>query len=292
MILLLGLLIPGIIIFLRRLLFPIFKDKDDLERVTNVPILGEISLNRGKDVFVLDKNATEPISEMFRLVRNNIQFMISGSEKNVILVTSSISGEGKTFIASNLALSFALTGKRTLVIGADIRRPVLAQNFNIDNSRGLTSYLAGQETDIESLVCASGVCDSLFVLPAGPIPPNPNELLLDGRFENLIEDVKTKYDYVIVDSAPIGVVSDTILISQYSDLQLFVLRADYSTHRSLKIAHQAIDSGRLRSCALVLNGVNVNINSYSYRRYGRYGRYDYVYNNKRPDSMWRRLFRR
>lgn len=292
MILLLGLLIPGIIIFLRRLLFPIFKDKDDLERVTNVPILGEISLNRGKDVFVLDKNATEPISEMFRLVRNNIQFMISGSEKNVILVTSSISGEGKTFIASNLALSFALTGKRTLVIGADIRRPVLAKNFNIDNSRGLTSYLAGQETDIESLVCASGVCDSLFVLPAGPIPPNPNELLLDGRFENLIEDVKTKYDYVIVDSAPIGVVSDTILISQYSDLQLFVLRADYSTHRSLKIAHQAIDSGRLRSCALVLNGVNVNINSYSYRRYGRYGRYDYVYNNKRPDSMWRRLFRR
>lgn len=292
MILLFGLLIPGVIIFLRRLLFPIFKDKDDLERVTNVPILGEISLNRGKDIFVLDKNATEPISEMFRLVRNNIQFMVSGSEKNVILVTSSISGEGKTFIASNLALSFALTGKRTLVIGADIRRPVLAKNFNKNNSRGLTSYLAGQETDIESMVSVSDVCDSLYVLPAGPIPPNPNELLLNGRFKDLIEDVKTKYDYVIVDSAPIGVVSDTILISQYSDLQLFVLRADYSTHRSLKIAHQAIDSGRLRSCALVLNGVNVNINSYSYRRYGRYGRYDYVYNNKRPDSLWRRLFRR
>jgi len=292
MILLFGLLIPGVIIFLRRLLFPIFKDKDDLERVTNVPILGEISLNRGKDIFVLDKNATEPISEMFRLVRNNIQFMVSGSEKNVILITSSISGEGKTFIASNLALSFALTGKRTLVIGADIRRPVLAKNFNKNNSRGLTSYLAGQETDIESMVSVSDVCDSLYVLPAGPIPPNPNELLLNGRFKDLIEDVKTKYDYVIVDSAPIGVVSDTILISQYSDLQLFVLRADYSTHRSLKIAHQAIDSGRLRSCALVLNGVNVNINSYSYRRYGRYGRYDYVYNNKRPDSLWRRLFRR
>lgn len=287
-----GLLIPACLIFFRRLLFPIFKDKDELERVTRVPILGEISLNDGKEIFVLGEDVTTPISEMFRQVRNNIQFMVADRKENVILITSSISGEGKTFVATNLALSFALTGKRTLVIGADIRRPVLAKNFKVENNKGLTSYLSNQEQDLESLVVQSDTCPTLFIMPSGPIPPNPNELLLNGRFKELIETLKPRYDYIIIDTAPIGVVSDTLLISQYSDVQLFVLRAEYSTHRSLKIAHQAIDNGRLKSCALVLNGVNVDVSSYSYRRYGRYGRYDYMSDNRRKMPFWRRLMRK
>ena len=287
-----GLLIPAGLIFVRRLIFPIFKDKDELERATNVPILGEIGHNSGKEAFVLGENVTTPISEMFRLVRNNVQFMTSGSGSKVLLVTSSISGEGKTFVATNLALSFALTGKKTLVIGADIRRPVLARNLSVDNNRGLTTYLSGQETDVDSLIVPSGRSENLYVLPAGPVPPNPNELLLGGNFGGLIEKVKQDYDYVVVDTAPIGVVSDTFLISQFADVQLFVLRADYSTRRSLKIVHQAIASGRLKSCALVLNGVNVNVSSYSYRKYGRYGRYDYMSEDRRRISWWRRLLRR
>lgn len=287
-----GLLIPAGLIFVRRLIFPIFKDKDELERATNVPILGEIGHNSGKEAFVLGENVTTPISEMFRLVRNNVQFMTSGSGSKVLLVTSSISGEGKTFVAANLALSFALTGKKTLVIGADIRRPVLARNLSVDNNRGLTTYLSGQETDVDSLIVPSGRSENLYVLPAGPVPPNPNELLLGGNFGGLIEKVKQDYDYVVVDTAPIGVVSDTFLISQFADVQLFVLRADYSTRRSLKIVHQAISSGRLKSCALVLNGVNVNVSSYSYRKYGRYGRYDYMSEDRRRISWWRRLLRR
>lgn len=287
-----GLLIPAGLIFVRRLIFPIFKDKDELERATNVPILGEIGHNSSKEAFVLGENVTTPISEMFRLVRNNVQFMTSGSGSKVLLVTSSISGEGKTFVAANLALSFALTGKKTLVIGADIRRPVLARNLSVDNNRGLTTYLSGQETDVDSLIVPSGRSENLDVLPAGPVPPNPNELLLGGNFGGLIEKVKQDYDYVVVDTAPIGVVSDTFLISQFADVQLFVLRADYSTRRSLKIVHQAISSGRLKSCALVLNGVNVNVSSYSYRKYGRYGRYDYMSEDRRRISWWRRLLRR
>ena len=287
-----GLLIPAGLIFVRRLIFPIFKDKDELERATNVPILGEIGHNSGKEAFVLGENVTTPISEMFRLVRNNVQFMTSGSGSKVLLVTSSISGEGKTFVAANLALSFALTGKKTLVIGADIRRPVLARNLSVDNNRGLTTYLSGQETDVDSLIVPSDRSENLYVLPAGPVPPNPNELLLGGNFGGLIEKVKQDYDYVVVDTAPIGVVSDTFLISQFADVQLFVLRADYSTRRSLKIVHQAISSGRLKSCALVLNGVNVNVSSYSYRKYGRYGRYDYMSEDRRRISWWRRLLRR
>ncbi|MBR5898549.1 MAG: polysaccharide biosynthesis tyrosine autokinase [Muribaculaceae bacterium] len=287
-----GLLIPAGLIFIRRLVFPIFKDKDELERATNVPILGEIGKNSSKEAFVLGDNVTTPISEMFRLVRNNVQFLASGSGSKVLLVTSSISGEGKTFVAANLALSFALTGKKTLVIGADIRRPVLARNLSVDNNRGLTTYLSGQELDIDSLIVPSSRCENLFVMPAGPVPPNPNELLLGGNFGGLIEKVRGDYDYVVVDTAPIGVVSDTLLISQFSDVQLFVLRADYSTRRSLKIVHQAIASGRLKSCALVLNGVDVNVGSYSYRKYGRYGRYDYMSENRRRIPFWRRWMMR
>ena len=178
------------------------------------------------------------------------------------------------------------------MIGADIRRPVLARNLSVDNNRGLTTYLSGQETDVDSLIVPSGRSENLYVLPAGPVPPNPNELLLGGNFGGLIEKVKQDYDYVVVDTAPIGVVSDTFLISQFADVQLFVLRADYSTRRSLKIVHQAISSGRLKSCALVLNGVNVNVSSYSYRKYGRYGRYDYMSEDRRRISWWRRLLRR
>ncbi len=290
--LLCGLLIPAGLIFIRRLIFPIFKDKDELERATNLPILGEISRNDKKNgLFVLGENIATPISELFRLIRNNVQFMVSGSDKNVLLITSSISGEGKTFIATNLALSFALTGKRTLVVGADIRRPVLAMNFNLDNKRGLTTYLSGQETDVDSLVMECPQSPNLFVMPAGPVPPNPNELLLNGRFKELIDIVRTRYDYVVIDTAPIGVVSDTLLISQYSDVQLFILRADYSTRRSLKIVHQAIASGRLKTCALVLNGVDVDVSSYSYRKYGRYGRYDYMSEPKKRTSVWRRIFK-
>lgn len=271
---LIGFLIPALLIFLRRVLFPIFKDKDDLERVTKVPILGEISIaDKSDEAFAVAENSITPIAELFRLIRNNIQFALADNEKKVFVVSSSLSGEGKTFIAVNIALTYALTGKKVLVIGMDIRRPVLAHRFGFSNEKGVTTYLSGQEKNIMSLIMQSKVNDNLYVLPGGSVPPNPNELLLSDNMGQMFSTLRKEFDYIIVDTAPIGVVSDTFLIAPYSDIQLFVTRANYSTKRCLSIMHAAIDNKRFPNCYLILNGVNIKSNSYVYRRYGTYGKY-------------------
>ncbi len=270
---LVGFLIPALLIFLKRILFPIFKDKDDLERVTKVPILGEVGLMDDDETFAISEGSVTPNSELFRLIRNNIQFALSDKDKKVFIVSSSLSGEGKTFIAVNIALTYALTGKKTLVVGMDIRRPVLAHKFEYNNDQGVTTFLSGQEKDINSLILPSKVNDNLFVLPGGPVPPNPNELLLSNNMAKMFEQLRQEFDYVVVDTAPIGIVSDTYLIAPYSDLQLYVTRASYSTRRCLNIMHNAIDSKRFPNCYLILNGVNIRSNSYVYRRYGTYGKY-------------------
>lgn len=267
-----GLLLPALIIFLRRLVFPMFKDKEDLERVTSVTVLSEIcKVPSGEKLVVTAKN-NAPEAEMFRLLRNNIQFVM-GKNKKVVLVTSSLSGEGKTFIATNIALSFALTGKKALAIGMDIRRPALAHVFDLNNRYGLTTYLCGQTDDLNSLIFPSGVNDNLWVMPAGPIPPNPNELLLDERLDECISSLRNQYDYIIIDSAPIGLVSDSLLAARVSDAQIYVVRANYSTRRCLKMMRTAIDTGRFPSAYLILNGVDIKSNAYRYRRYGAYGVY-------------------
>lgn len=189
------------------------------------------------------------------------------------MVTSSLSGEGKTFITTNIAMSFALTGKKVLVIGMDIRRPALAHVFNLNNRCGLTTYLCGQTDDIDSLIFPSGVNDNLSVMPAGPVPPNPNELLLDDRLDTCVSVLREQYDYVIIDSAPIGLVSDSLLAARISDVQIYVTRANYSTRRCMKMMHAAIDTGRFPNAYLILNGVDIKSNAYRYRRYGSYGVY-------------------
>lgn len=291
-----GLLIPAIIIFLRRLFFPIFKDKEDLERSTNVPILGEVSLAEDENKFVVEANATTPIAELFRLIRNNIQFAHSDRDKKVLLVTSSLSGEGKTFVAANIALTFAVAGKKTLVVGMDIRRPVLAHFFELNNRSGVTTYLSGQVSNIKDVIASSGRHENLSVLPAGPVPPNPNELLLSDRNRQMFDELRKLYDVIIVDTAPIGVVSDTFLITPHSDVQLCITRANYSTKRCLKVLHSAIASGRLKNCYLILNAVDIRSNSYFYRRYGHYGNYGnngygYGYAHVETPSLKSRLAR-
>lgn len=276
--LLIGLLIPAVLIFLRRLIFPKFNDKDELARLTNVPIIGEICRNEDPDCeIVVGENVSTSIAELFRLLRNNINFLGTPTQKSkVILVTSSVSGEGKTFIAMNLATTLALTGKRTIVVGLDIRRPVLAHIAGLTNQRGATTFLSGQETDLDSLICESTVNPNLYVLPAGPVPPNPNELLLGDNMTRMINELRRNFDYIVIDSAPIGMVSDTYLIIPHSDVQIYVTRAGVSTARGLKVLHDAIRKGQMPHPYIVLNSVNVSSSAYIYRNYGRYG-----YNNSR-----------
>lgn len=273
--LVIGLAIPAAIILLRRLIFPIFKDQEDLERITTVPILGEICKvkTKNQNEVVIGENVSTPVAELFRLLRNNIGFTLNGDDNKVILVTSSVSGEGKTFVSVNLAMTYALTGKKTLVIGADIRRPALAHRFNLNNQRGLTTFLSGQERDINSLIYKSDVNPNLYILTAGPVAPNPNELLMAPAMEKMMKKLREEFDYVIIDSAPVGIVSDTFLMLRYSDLQLFVTRANYSSSRGLRVLHQAVKLKKFDNVYIVLNGVDMGSGSYLYRRYGQYATY-------------------
>lgn len=285
---LLGLAIPAAIIFLRRLLFPVFRDEEELQRITKVPIISEIcSVDGGQSEadIVVGENVNTAVAELFRLLRNNIRFTKQGADKKVILVTSSISGEGKTFIAVNLAMTYALTGKKVVVVGMDIRRPVLAHRFHLNNQQGVTTFLSGQVRDVNQLIHPIEDNENLFVLPAGPVPPNPNELLLSENMKTLIDQLRRDYDYVIIDTAPIGMVSDTFLIVQYSDIQIYVTRASFSTKNCIKLLHQAVRNNRLPEAYLVINGVNIRSGAYQYRKYGHYGygskkSYGYGYGRK------------
>lgn len=279
---LIGLAIPAVIILLKRLLFQVFKDQEELQRLTNVPIIGEISADKSKEVkpIVVGANVSTSIAELFRLLRNNIGFTKNGTEKKVVLVTSSVSGEGKTFVSTNLAMTYALTGKKVVVVGFDIRRPALAHKFGLTNSQGVTTFLSGQVNDINAIIHQSTESDNLYIIPAGPVPPNPNELLLSENMRRLMDQLRNDFDMVILDTAPIGVISDTYIIIPYSDIQLYVTRASYSTKSSLKVLHQAVRENRLKDAYIVLNGVDITSGSYSYRKYGHYyhtGNHTYGY---------------
>lgn len=291
----LGLAIPAVIIFLYRYFFPILKDRNDLEKATKVPVIGEISSGSSSEKFVISSKSTSPIAELFRLLRNNIQFLMTDPSKKVVLVTSTLSGEGKTFIASNLALTFALTGKKTLVIGMDIRRPFLAHSFDRTNETGVTSYLAGQEKDIMSIISQSDQLENLYVLSAGPVPPNPNELLISDRMKQMFDVLRENFDIIVIDSAPIGMVSDTLQFAHFSDVQIYVTRAGKTTKKCLNVLHNAINTDRLQHCYLLMNDVDMGSRAYGYRNYGNYGRktaYGYGYSNHKKGGFFSRLFKR
>ncbi|MBO7318042.1 MAG: CpsD/CapB family tyrosine-protein kinase, partial [Bacteroidales bacterium] len=245
----------------------------------NIPILSDIPLCNKEDFFVVEKEKNNAISELYRLLRNNLQFTLISPDKKVIMVTSSISGEGKTFVASNLAISFANTGKKTLLIGIDIRRPMAAIHFGFDNKNGITTYLSSQEKDFNNIIQHTSYTD-LDVIPGGPVPPNPNELLLSDKLDSLIAEMRKRYDYIIIDSAPVGMVSDTFLLDRVADVTLFVTRSEFTSKSHIKSINALASSGRLKSLYLCINAVDMTARTYSYRRYGygykaSYGNYGY-----------------
>lgn len=281
-----GLIIPAAVLFARRQLFPVFRDQNELERLTNIPFLGEICKDsdagkNGKNCIVVGEHVATPASELFRLLRNNISFTRAGKDAKVILITSCVSGEGKTFVAANLAATYALADKKVIVIGMDLRRPFLAHEMGLSNQRGITTYLSGNADSIKDLIVQSKINPNLYVLPAGPVPPSPNELLMSDRLDTMMTTLRDNYDYVIIDSAPIGMISDTFLITKYSDIQIYVTRANYSRRSSLKTLKDAVETGKFTAPFVILNGVDMSSASYTFRKYGRYGHsYGYGYTKK------------
>ncbi len=254
-----GIFLPVIIFYFKNLFTTKFATQEELEGLVNVPVLGEICHNRHRSTLVVKEGKTSSIVELFRLLRNNIQFMLPSAEDNVILVTSSVSGEGKSFVSLNLAASFALLGKKVALVGMDIRSPKLADYLSMKSTPGVTSYLAKNDVTIGEIVQHSTEVEGLDVYVGGPIPPNPSELLLTKRVEELVKELKAGYDYVIIDSAPIAMVSDTFSLGRYTNAIVYVTRSNYTKRNYVKYMSNTVERGQLKNVALVLNDSNPQI---------------------------------
>ena len=280
--LVLGLGVPvGIILLLGLMKFRI-ETRGDVERLTTLPVVGDVPLipSSGKGAIVIRENRNDMMEEVFRSVRTNVQYMLEEGCK-VVLFTSTVSGEGKSFNAGNLATSFAYMGKKTVIVGLDIRRPGLNKVFNISRSMaGITQYLASPgSTDLMSLCQKSDISDNLYILPGGVVPPNPTELVARHSLDDAIDILKKNFDYVIIDSAPIGMVTDTQIISRVADLIIYVCRSGFTPKSDFKLVNELVNEGKLHHVGVLINGIDMNRRNtgyyYGYGKYGRYGKYGY-----------------
>lgn len=250
----------------------------DVEKLTTVPIVGDIPLTDEKNEkdgsIAVFENQNNLMSETFRNIRTNLQFMLQ-NDKKVILVTSTVSGEGKSFISANLAISLSLLGKKVVIVGLDIRKPGLNKVFRLSTKeKGITLYLANPDTDLMSLVQPSDVNKNLSILPGGTVPPNPTELLARDGLDKAIEILKKNFDYVILDTAPVGMVTDTLLIGRVADLSVYVCRADYTHKVEYTLINELAEEKKLPNICTVINGVDLKRRKYGYYYgYGKYGKY-------------------
>ena len=294
--LVLGVGLPVGVIYLIGLTKFKIEGRADVEKLTSLPVVGDIPLADEKTGSIaVFENQNNLMSETFRNVRTNLQFMLENG-KNVILVTSTISGEGKSFISANLAISLSVLGKKVVIVGLDIRKPGLNKVFNIPKKEhGITQYLTNTTANLMDFVQPSDINKNLFILPGGTVPPNPTELLARGGLEKAIETLKANFDYVILDTAPLGMVSDSFLLTRAIDVVIYVARANYTNKASIEMLNAWIDNKRINvPVYLILNDVNMNSRTYSYRQYGG-GKYGYGYASSRSEYVipwYKRLFRK
>ncbi len=283
--LVMGLSIPVGIIYLINLFSYRIEGRADIEKLTTVPVIGDIPLAETEGVtthtIAVRENENNIMTETFRSLRTNLLFMLDSPERKVILITSTITGEGKTFIASNLAVSLALLGKKVIIIGLDIRKPGLNKVFHVPHKeKGITQFLSNPTTDLHTLIQPSNVTPNLSLLPGGTIPPNPTELLARPALELAIDQLRREYDYIVMDTAPIGMVTDTQTIARVADISIYVCRADYTHKNDYQLINELQERKRLPSLCTVINGLDIKKKKYGYYYgYGKYGKY-YGYGKK------------
>ena len=273
--LLLGVGLPVGIIYLIGLTKFKIEGRVDVEKLTSLPVIGDIPLADEKSGSIaVFENQNNLMSETFRNVRTNLQFILENG-KNVILVTSTISGEGKSFVSSNLAISLSLLGKKVVIVGLDIRKPGLNKVFNLSRKEhGITQFLTNPTVDLMDLVQPSDINKNLFILPGGAVPPNPTELLARDGLEKAIETLKVSFDYVILDTAPVGMVTDTLLIGRTADLSIYVCRADYTRKAEFSLINELSENNKLPNLCIAINGLDLQKKKYGYYYgYGKYGKY-------------------
>lgn len=273
--LLLGIGLPVGVIYLIGLTKFKIEGRVDVEKLTSLPVIGDIPLADEKSGSIaVFENQNNLMSETFRNVRTNLQFILENG-KNVILVTSIISGEGKSFVSSNLAISLSLLGKKVVIVGLDIRKPGLNKVFNLSRKEhGITQFLTNPTVDLMDLVQPSDINKNLFILPGGAVPPNPTELLARDGLEKAIETLKASFDYVILDTAPVGMVTDTLLIGRTADLSVYVCRADYTRKAEFTLINELSENNKLPNLCIAINGLDLQKKKYGYYYgYGKYGKY-------------------
>ena len=282
--LILGLAIPAGILFLLEFFRYKIEGHNDVAKLTNLPIIADVAIAseraKTKADIVVHENKNNLMEEIFRSLRTNLQFLLKQHDK-VIMFTSTTSAEGKTFIASNVAISFALLGKKVVLVGLDIRKPRLAELFGIDDHHhGITNLLVKDEvnwSDVKEQIVPSGINDKLDILMAGPVPPNPGELVTRESLEQTMEQLKEHYDYILIDTAPVGLVTDTLALGRISNATVYVCRADFTQKASFGLINSLSMEKKLPNMSIVLNGVDLSKKKYGYYygygKYGKYGKY-------------------
>ena len=282
--LILGLAIPAGVIFIVNFMRYKIEGHDDVAKLTSLPIIADVAIAsetaKTKADIVVHENQNNQMEEVFRSLRTNLQFIMAENEK-VVLFTSSTSGEGKTFTAANLAVSFALLDKKVVLVGLDIRKPRLAELFEInDHQHGITNLLTQPDptaADVKKQILKSGISNNLDILMAGPIPPNPAELVARKSLDQVIDILKETYDYVLIDSAPVGLVTDTLQIGRVANATVLLCRADYTPKEAFGYIDDLAKEKKLPNMCVVINGIDMSKKKYGYYygygRYGKYGRY-------------------
>ena len=281
-------LVLGIaIVTIKEMFTQTVQQRFDIEKIVDTPFLGEVLFDRSNSAIVIGDGKRSFIAEQFRQLRTSLGYMGIDESHKKILITSSISGEGKSFIAVNLGISLALMGKKVVLIELDLRKPKLSIHFKVPRDTGITNYLIGR-LPIEELVKKSGV-DNLFIVPSGPIPPNPSELISNGKLQVMLAYLEKHYDNIIIDTAPINPVTDAFIISPLADVTLFIIRHDYTPKIFLHKLRQHQNMNSLKNAAIIYNGVKGR----GFNKYG-YG-YGYGYGYVEDDSdnkWWKNIFRR
>jgi capsular exopolysaccharide synthesis family protein len=270
-----GLGVPALTVFLMEVLNDKITTRNDIEKITKAAVLGEVGHSLSGDTsLVISSSNRSMVAEQFRIIRSNLQYVLGKTQKPVILVTSSFSGEGKSFVSTNLGAVMALAGNKTIILEFDIRKPKIMSGIKLQKKSGITNFLLNKASLDELPVLVPGF-DNLFVLPCGPVPPNPSELLLEDKVAELFAYLKQHFDAIVIDTAPVGMVSDAMTLSKFADCTLYIVRQGHTFKKQIILIDEFYTQGKLPKISIIINDVKLKP-GYGYYGYGRYG-YGYGY---------------